>query len=324
MYFALARIAERSFRKVESFDDLRSYWDAPDARFWIDLEQPSADELAALDSLIDLSDAALEDCLHGDQSPRLDEFDDYVFAMLSGAFDLGGDGQFEPKKLAVFCGGRYLVTVHRTPLSVISQLREKSDKHPEQVMRNGPDALFCLIVGKMVENLSRSAQRFQARLEELEEESLTNTSSVEVLKEVAALRRDLLSIRRVAAAQRDQLEPLALGEYDYVSESLGRQFDRERSHLDDAVQQIDSMRERLRGVVDNYRAWVAVQTNEIMRRMTILGTIMLPLSLIAGFFGMNVPLGAIGTNPASVWLILSGMAALVSVMLYYFRRRHWI
>lgn len=326
MYYCFVRMADNLSVPVQSFSDLREVWNMPGSQIWVDFEAPTAEELDNLDSIIDVDDAALEDCRAGDQDPRIVEYEDYLFAVMFGAFSSGVSESdlFEPQKLAVFCGARYLITIHREPLRVITMLRERSQKHADQVLKHGVDALFCNITGLMFENFVRLAERYREKVEELEEACLDPKCRPEILHDVAALRTNLLAIRRVAGAQRDLLDPLASGEYDYVSESLGPQFSREREHLSSCVERIDIMRERLRGVVENYRAWLATQTNEIMRTLTVISSIMLPLSLLAGIFGMNVKLGPLGDRPWGILVIVAAMLTLAGGMLYAFRRRGWL
>ena len=117
--------------------------------------------------------------------------------------------------------------------------------------------------------------------------SLENASD-HIFTESAMFRRDLLELRRLALAQREAIRPLARGECDYVAPMLGRRFSHVSDHLTRVVELTDSLREVLGAIRENYQSLMARRTNEIMRTLTILSTILLPMSLIAGIYGMNL------------------------------------
>lgn len=324
MFAAFARLSDGSTRRVENMESLRALWANPGSHFWLDLEAPTVEELADLDTVVDLDDLALADCLAGEQFPRIDEYENYLFAVLYGAFGPPQGQPFEPRKLAAFLGSRFLITIHRDHLRTVAMLRERATRHPEQVMRQGVDALFCTTIDHMTNNYLLASERYAERCDDMEEDALVAPVAPDLLQKVSELRRELLEIRRVAAAQRELMGPLAQGEYDYVSEDLSAKFSRVREHLASAIERIDGMRERLRGVVDAYHTSIATHTNQVIRTLTIFATLMLPLTVITGIFGMNVPLGWLGQHPASIWVVLGGMGVFGGVLVYCIRRWGWL
>lgn len=324
MLSAFARLATGETRRLSDLEQVRELWGDEKVQFWIDLEAPTVEELADLDTVVNLDDLALADCLAGEQLPRIDEYEQYIFAVLYGAFGPMLDKPFEPRKLATFLGARYLISIHREPLRTIAMLRDRVARHGDQALREGPDALFCVICDMMADNYVMAAERYSERVDELEEDALIAPVAPDLLQKVSELRKELLEIRRVAAAQRLMTEPLGQGEYDYVSPDLGMKFSRVRDHLGAAVERIDGMRERLRGVVEAYHTSISTQMNAVIRTLTIFSAIMLPLSVIVGIFGMNVPFGVVGSHPASAWIIVGAMVLITLAMLYLFRRRGWM
>jgi magnesium transporter len=324
MLSAYARLPNSTTRKLDGIEAVRALWNTPEAQFWIDLEAPTVDELADLDTVINLDDLALADCLAGEQLPRIDEYENYIFAVLYGAFGPAVGQPFEPRKLAAFLGQRFLITIHREYLRTVATLRERAQRHSEQVLRDGPDGLFATIVDMMSDNYLLAAERYADRVDELEEDALIAPVAPDLLGKVADLRKELLENRRVATAQRELMTPLAAGDYDYVSPDLGMRFSRVRDHLTVAIERIDGMRERLRGVVEAYHTSISTQTNQVMRTLTIFATIMLPLSVISGFFGMNVPLGPFASHWSAPLVVLGVMATLAISLLVYFRKQGWM
>lgn len=169
MFTAFARLSDDTTKRLESVEALADTWERDGTVVWVDLEEPTEDELRALDQVIPVDEAALEDCLHGEQRPRIDEYDEYVFIVLYGTIGPERDLQFDPRKLAVFCGKRFLITVHREPVRTIRTIRERCDRHPAMVLANGVDVLLYQIIDLMIDNFVDLSEKYESRLEDLEE-----------------------------------------------------------------------------------------------------------------------------------------------------------
>lgn len=299
-------------------------WTDEDARFWVDFEKPAEADLGALRDLMGLDQASLEDCLHGEQRPRIDEFDDYIFIVLYGLVGLDNPSEFDPRKLAAFCGTRFLITVHREPLRTVRTVLERCGRNAAGALAKGVDSILYSIIDGMVDKYVVVADRYEGELEQLEEKSLDPTVDEQILADSGTVRRDLLHLRSLATSQRELLTPVAKGEYDYVSDSLEQQFSHVRDHLSQVIDLVDALRERLNGIRDNYHTALADRTNVIMKTLTIFATIMLPLTFIAGLYGMNLPLWPPPEHPLSFWGVLVAMVAVAAVLLAYFRRKRWL
>jgi magnesium transporter len=323
MLTAFVHTADGSTQKVDSIDAVRAAWERPDVRVWIDLESPEEQELLALQEIFRLDEEALQDCLHGEQWPRIDDFDRYIFLVCYGLFGLKERADVDPHKLAAFCGPRFLITVSREPLLTVRQVKARCGRHPEAVLARGVDHTLCSIIDAMVDNYLRVADRYEKRLDELEDKSLLPDVDETLLTDLAELRRDLLELRRLAASQQELLRPLMLGEFDFVAASLSQQFHHVRDHLSQVIETVNGLRELLGGVYNNYHSALTNRTNEIMKRLTIVAGIMLPLTLIAGIYGMNIPLPA-SNHPLSFWGVMGLMAGITVLLYAYFRRRKWL
>jgi len=315
---------EKKCRPLKSLDDLAELWSREDTHFWVDLESPTDEELQRLGQIVGLDEEALDDCLHGEQQPRVDEFDDYIFLVLYGLHGLKEQDDLDPHKLAAFCGGRFLITVGRHPILSVRQVRARCGRHPENLLAQGVDIVLFEIIDTMVDHYIRVIDRYEDRLEALEERSFETDVDEEVLEEAAEVRRDVLELRRLAVAQRHLLQPVARGEYDFVSETLSQQFSHVSDHLSQVIDTVDSLRETVVSIRDNYHSGLTRRTNEIMKVLTLYAGIMLPLTLIAGIYGMNVPLWPAPNHPLSFWGVLGAMTFVAGLMLLYFRRRKWL
>lgn len=311
-------------KPLKSLDEVAELWRRDDVRLWIDLESPTEDALLLLGQVVGLDEESLDDCLHGEQQPRVDEFESHIFLVLYGLHGLKEQEDLDPHKLAAFCGNRFLITVGRHPLLSVRQVRSRCGRHPETLLVRGVDHVLFEIIDTIVDYYLRVADRYEDRLEALEERSFDMDVDEEVLEEAAEVRRDLLELRRLAVAQRHLLLPIAKGEYDFVSESLSQQFSHVCDHLSQVIDTVDSLRETIVSIRDNYHAALTRRTNEIMKLLTLYAAIMLPLTLVAGIYGMNLPLWPPSGHPLSFWGVLAVMASIAGGMLVYFRRRKWL
>ena len=324
MIEGFARLHDGTCTTLTSRDDFAAVWADDQARVWVDLAEPGESELRGVGELVGLDGASLEDCLHGEQRPRLDEFEDHIFIVLYGLVGLDDPHAFDPRKLAAFCGDRFLITVHREPLRTVRQVLDHCKRHTAATLAKGVDAVLYSIIDGMVDKYTVVADRFDQDIERLEDASLDPAVDEGILAASATSRRDLLHLRSLATSQRELLAPVAKGMYDYVSESLEQRFSHVSDHLTQVIDQVDALRERLSGIRDNYQTALASRTNAIVMTLTIFATIMLPLTFIAGVYGMNLPLWPPPDHPLSFWGVMAAMAIVAVVLLVYFRRRKWL
>lgn len=293
-------------------------------RIWIDLESPEMQELIEVGEVFKLDAGSLETAVRGRQRPRIDEFADHMFLLLYGLLGADNGPNHRPRKLAAFCGNRFLVTVHPEALKTIRAVRERCRNHPAQVLGRGVDYVLYIIIGGVVDYYLLAVDQLEAEVERLEEVSLKPEVDESILRRVLALQRKLMQLRRLAASQREMLAPIARGEYDYIAENLDLQFSHIHDHLSETVEQIDSLREHLQGVHDNYHAAITSRINATMRTLTVFAALMMPLTLIAGIYGMNLKIWPSERHPGGFWAVLGLMALVAGVLLHWFRRKKWI
>lgn len=324
MFSGFVYLPGKPIQRLESLEGLETMIKEPQAQIWIDMERPTEEDLRKLDEIIDVDDTSLEACLlNEDLRPRVDEFADHIFLLLYGVLAPDVDPTFAPRQLAAFCGERYLFTIHRDKHRTIEDLKDRFESHGMHKISRGVDFLLYTIIDGMVDNYAVALDQFERRLDELEEESLESVSE-SVFSEAVRLRREVLELRRLALSQREAIAPLARGECDYIAPSLGRRFNHVSGHLTRVVELSDSLREVLVAVRENYQSAIASRTNEIMRTLTIVSTILLPMSLIAGIYGMNLPIWPSPDHPASFFWVIAIMGGIGLVMGLFFRSRRWM
>lgn len=172
MPIGFALLPENECRPLHSLEELAELWPRQDVRLWVDLESPTDDDLRRLSHFADLNDESLEDCLHGEQQPRIDEFESHIFLVLYALHGLKEQQELDPHKLAAFCGSRYLITVHRQPLLSVRQVHARCGRHPETLLARGVDVVRFEIIDTMVDYYLRVIDRYEDRLEALESPQL--------------------------------------------------------------------------------------------------------------------------------------------------------
>lgn len=324
MYTAYGLRSDDTVEHLDCFEATRALWQDPSVRLWIDLEEPTEEQMILLGAELGLHVDAIEDCLFGEQRPRIDEYDDYLFLVFYGVLDPGSEDYFSPRKLAVFLGERFVLTVHRQPVRTLTDLRKRTPRQIGQMLKKGVDHLLYTVVDGVVENYLVLAEHFEDHVEELEDKALDPSQGTAVLGEVSAMRRSILEVRRIVFAQRELLLPLAKGDYGYFSEALEDRFRHVVDHTVQALEMLDNLREMLRGVQDSYHSAVATQTNKVMKMLTIYASILLPMGVIVGLYGMNVPVWPSPDTPNVFWAILGFMAVLAGLMFGIFRYLKWL
>ncbi|MEZ5126133.1 MAG: magnesium/cobalt transporter CorA [Thermoleophilia bacterium] len=289
--------------------------------FWLDLHQPSADEIDMLDELFALHPLAVEDISHFGQRPKVDDYDDIAMLVAYGA-NGDRDGLVE---VHCFIAEKFLITVHRDECPPFEELRLRATREPFLRLHNAQ--LLHAITDALADSFFPELSRLDDRIDALEAAMLGRPSDVQ-LQEIFHLKRRLISWRKVITAQRDLFATLVAGAVELPGASVGsdRYFRDVYDHLIRISDLVDSYRDLLSGAMDLYLSTVSNRLNEVMKRLTIVATVFMPLTWITGFFGMNFPalVTAVGGWPMFILLGIATQGAAVAAMLVYFRRRGWM
>jgi magnesium transporter len=295
-----------------------------DEFFWLDLTAPGAEELSQLRELFGFHPLALEDSEHFGQRPKLDDYGDYVFLVFYGAWRHRPHDPEPLREVHLFISGQYLVTIHRDPLPPLDQEREQLHGralHSEQF-------LLYRVLDTLVDSFFPLLSDMDDEIDELEAALLAQPDEHQ-LQRLFALKRELVAMRKVVTPQRD----LFVRSVDQIAELPGLQLD-ERDYFRDVYDHlirvsdlIDSYRDLLSGATDLYLSTISNRQNDVMKQLTVIATIFLPLSFITGFFGMNFGfmVTSLIRQEWTFWVIgVGSMVATVLCLLVFFRRKKWI
>jgi magnesium transporter len=298
-----------------------------DTLVWIDLFAQDDASLELLRERFNFHPLAIEDCAHLDQRPKLEEYGDHVFLVTQG-FHCAAPKikDLELLELHAFLGKRYLVTVHAQPIAALEDVwrRAQQDSAP---LERGVDFTYYQIVDRMVDAGFPILDRVTEELEDLEDRVLENPRKRD-LGRIFELKRHLVTMRRSLSPQRDTIATLSRQGDSRVSEKTALYFRNVYDHLTRINESIESNRDLLGNALDAYLSAVSNRTNEIMKYLTILSAVFLPLSFIVGFFGQNFDnLPGIPAWTHSDMLMKAAVGLSVAtpvVMILWFRYKRWL
>jgi magnesium transporter len=292
--------------------------------FWLDLHDPSPDELAKLREIFDFHPLALEDTEDFGQRPKLDDYGDYIFLVFYGAWRHSDDDPRPLREVHLFVSGQYLVTIHRDPLPALDQQREQLDGrllHSEQFV-------LYRVLDALVDSFFPLLADMDDEIDDLEAAVVASPSD-DQLQRLFSLKRQLVAMRKVISPQRDlfassverisALEGFELDERDYFRDIY--------DHLIRISDLIDSYRDLLSGATDLYLSTVSNRQNDVMKQLTVIATVFLPLGFITGFFGQNFGflVNHEITSEWTFWVIgVGSMVATCVGLLVYFHRKGWV
>lgn len=306
------------------FHDLASTGWTPDspATVWVDLEAPTAEELRLLEEPFAFHPLAIEDCITPDHQPKIEDFGPYLFLIFRGIdFDTPVD-QFQTLKLAAFLGPNYLVTYHRRPMKSVAAVVERHSHEAGPPFR-GVDYLLYEILDHLIEFYFPVLDKVEDEIEVVEHRIFEDDDEG-VLETILQLKRRVLDFKRTLAPHRELFGRISRSEFEEITPQtvvFYRDLYDSTYRLTDVA---DSYRDLLSGTLDAYLSMVSHRLNEVMKVLTVFATIMLPLTFIAGVYGMNfeyMPELHFRYGYFVVWGI---MIAVVVGMLAFFRRRGWL
>jgi magnesium transporter len=249
---------------------------------WFDVADPVSPELDELARRFELHELQIEDCRHRPQRPKTEEHDHYIFTVLKHIHDAA---ELEFDDIDLFLGPDFLISVRNADAVVVESVRGRAVQ--EKIERL--DKLFYMIVDQIVDGYQPVLDKLADEIAEIEDVVLDRPDP-ETLSRIFALKRKLVEFRRVASGMREVVNALTRREGGLLGDDLDPYFRDVYDHIIRTVDMIETYRDLLSGALDIYLSAVANRTNEVMKVLTIWGTVALPLVIITGFFGMNLKL----------------------------------
>jgi magnesium transporter len=292
---------------------------------WIHIEEPRLAHREWLEKNFNFHPLDFEDVYSRNQRPKLDSYDDYIFIVLHFPIFEKSSGRLLSAELDMFIGPDYLITLPDTPLPPLSAMFERLKTREdlrEQNFSKGSGYLLYKIVDTNVDASFPMLRKMGNKLDLLEDHIFEGRSS-EIVLDISNAKQEIINFRKIVRPQRAVLRDLERTKQRYLAEELEIYFD----DISDAAERIWDTLENYKEVVEALESTnesvLSHRLNDSFRILTAASVIILPLTLIASIYGMNVPVPGEGT-PYAFWLILGLMAAVLVVLVLVFRRRGWL
>lgn len=288
---------------------------------WIDVLMPTEEGLLRLAERFGLHRLAVEDCLHLDQRPKLEEYPNHQFIVLQGFTPASKDiCDLTLHEHHFFMGPDWLISVHEFPFEAHDEVRRRVETDPKGTIERGVDFILYLLADVLIDRQFPIMDAFNDELEDLEV-AIFEHAEKEQLQRIFELKRMLVSFRRVLSPQRDVVGLLARRGILHIQEKTTLYFRDIYDHLVRLYEQIDGGRDLLGNAMDGYLSMVANKTNDITKQLTIFATIFLPLSFIVGFFGQNFD----EIQGKGFYYTMWAMIVLFPVaLIIWFKRNRWL
>jgi magnesium transporter len=266
----------------------------------------------------------LEDILNTEQRPKLEDFDDYIFVVLKMLHYDESEGEIRAEQISIILGSNFVLSFQERVGDIFNPLRERIRNAKGRVRKMGPDYLAYGLLDAIVDNYFVVLEKLGEQIEGMEEELVTNPTP-ETLQKIHNLKREMIFLRKSVWPLREVVSRLERGESPLIKEATGIYLRDVYDHTIQVIDTIETYRDMLSGMLDIYLSSISNRMNQVMKVLTIIATIFIPLTFVAGIYGMNFEympeLKWHWFYPKAFWLVMLGVAAL---MLVYFRRKRWL
>jgi magnesium transporter len=291
---------------------------ASGAAVWVDVLEPDAHTLSTLKLLFNLHPLAVEDCLHSRQRPKIDAYPENLFLVwiaprLTTDLSMIGD------EIDIFLGTGFLITSHAKSVAAVDAIA--SD--PSGPMAHGPEWALHAILDRSVDSMFPVIDMIGDELDRIENELLARVQDGQ-LQELYAAKRVMLALQKIIGPERDVLRAMARHD-EFISPEAYLYFQDVGDHVARVADAVDTYRDVASSVMDIYLSAISNRLNVVMKQLTVVATIFMPLTLISGVYGMNVTVGMWPPVDAawSFWAVIGSFVGIAAGMLYVFKRRGW-
>jgi magnesium transporter len=292
---------------------------------WVHLESVAPDEVERLGERFGWHPLDLEDVLSKRQRPKVDDYPDYLFIVLHFPVYDKAIQRLNAAELDVFLGHDYLVTIPNVELLPVTRLFrrcEEDDALREQLFSRGSGRLLYEVLDDLFDYCFPILDKIAFKLDSIEDDVFEGRSR-EVVRDISNVKQEIIAYRKIIKPERSTLRVLERNAERFLPENLELYFD----DVIDAAERIwdllDNYKEVVEAIEDTNESVISHQQNDVLRVLTVFSVLLLPLTLIASVFGMNVHFPGFGTAEG-FWVIVAVMAATLAALFGFFRFKRWL
>lgn len=309
-------------REMETIEECFPFKDKPTVT-WINIDGlHQVDIIEKLGSCYNLHPLLLEDILNTEQRPKMEDFGDYLFFVLK-MLDYGKNGVIEAEQVSLVLGPNYVISFQEHEGDVFNTVRERIRKNKGRIRKSGADYLAYALMDSIVDNYFLILENIGERIEATEQQ-LAENPTMETLHAIRELKKEMIFLRKSVWPLREVINNLERGESPLIHESLNAYLRDVYDHTIQIIDTVESLRDMISGLLDVYLSSISNKMNEVMKVLTIFASIFIPLTFVAGIYGMNFQF-----MPELEWTwgyfgALCVMALTAGVLLVYFKRKKWL
>lgn len=311
-------------REIASLTECPARENRPGVVTWIDVNGISqVDHLEKLGDCFNLHPLVLEDILNVDQRPKTEDYEDYLYIVLKAISSKPETGALLAEQISLILGPNYVLSFHENSQDLFQTIRERIVKGKGRIRKAGADYLAYALMDFIVDKYFITLEQFGEQVEILEDQVVSRPVPA-TLQAVHRLKNHMILLRRSLWPLREVVARLEQRESPLIHNPTAVFFKDVYDHTIIAIDTVETYRDILSGLLDIYLSSVSNRLNEIMKVLTIIATIFMPLTFLAGVYGMNFKY-----MPELQWrygyfAVLAFMALLAGCMVLYFRKRKWI
>ncbi len=293
---------------------------------WVSINHPDEKSIDHLKRNYKFHPLDLEDCISEIQRPKIDDYDDYLFMVLHIPVKSYRRKQIKTSDLKIFIGQKFLITLHKndpTIKTVFANCKKKK-KTKEEYMNKGPGYLLYMIIDDLYESSFPLLDSLSKAVDDIEKEVFDSEHSKDRLKDILFLKKDLINFRRIIMPQRAIIAQLEHKNKKFLPDNLDVYFDDVVDKIEKIWNNLENLQELVVSLQETNESIISHNTNNVIKILTVFSVIMLPLTFITGFYGMNVNGLPFVQNQNSILYIAGILIFVVAAMISYFKYKKWL
>jgi len=291
---------------------------------WINIDGVDrVDVIERLGKHFNLHPLALEDIVNTGQRPKMEDFLDYILLVLKMLYYDEKEGEFKAEQISLILGPNWVISFQENAGDVFDPIRERIRSDKGRIRKMGADYLVYALMDAIVDNYFIILEKIGENIEEIEDKLVTNPAP-ETLQALHILKRQMIFLRKSVWPLREVISRLERWESQLVNKSTDIYLRDLYDHTIQVIDAIETFRDMLSGMLDIYLSSVSNRMNEVMKVLTIIATIFIPLTFVAGLYGMNFKFMPELEWPWGYPFVLLVMFAIGILMVIYFRKKKWV
>jgi magnesium transporter len=328
MQRSVYRSSSKELRTGLTTEDIAGVLAAGDGCLWIDIAGETAKSIGPLfRDTFGFHPLAIDDALQESHVPKLDDWGEYTYLNLHGVrLEEGPEIELATQEVDLFVGRSYLISHRHGQIDAVDRVWTMVGRD-ERTLSRGPAALLYSLADEMVADVMPVIQGMDDRIDAVEDDIFERPTPV-LIETIFDLKRALLDLRRILGPQREVLARLSRGDASVIPEGERIYFRDVYDHLVRQYDLVEGLRDLVTGALDTYLSVVSNRLNDVMKTLTVITTLFMPLSFLTGFFGMNFFQARASAPP---WTSMGVFVAVIVTMLvvpigmtWWMRRREWV